>query len=141
MTEDRFEPQTHRPPAGKHGAPFPRRNDGKPHAWGLAGTDPYEIWERFSPSYEAQAQAMWEAFENMGLVPALEWAGSQDGEAIIGRDHADEIVVLYHLENPEEARMVQQALASGTVMDFIERSLNEERKETERYRKLDAEDS
>ena len=33
---------------------FPRSPDRKGRAWGPSGGKPAEIWERFSPDYEAQ---------------------------------------------------------------------------------------
>ncbi|MFN8084235.1 MAG: hypothetical protein U0Q14_08395 [Dermatophilaceae bacterium] len=83
---------------------FPREDDGLGFAWGLEFDRPRHIWERFSPAYEKQAARLWDEFAAKGLHPALEWAGSQDGEAVIGRDDAGEIVCFYHLEDPSPPR-------------------------------------
>lgn len=128
-------------------SPFPRSTDDLPHAWGLMHDIPTEIWERFSPAYEAQAEAVWAAFAEMGLVPALEWAGSQDGEAIIarrmmtkpGRDA--EIVILFHLENPQEAQRVQTAIETGRLAALIADEIRESEDAVARSRREDAVDS
>lgn len=88
---------------------FPRADDGLGFAWGLELDRPTLVWERFSPAYEEQAARLWDEFAARGWHPALEWAGSQDGEAIIGRDDDGEIVCFYHLEDPSTA----QELAKG----------------------------
>ena len=36
----------------------PRPRDDEPFAWGLSGPHPVEIWERFSPAYEAQLERL-----------------------------------------------------------------------------------
>lgn len=104
-------------------SPFPRADDGLGHAWGGRGTRPQEVWERFSEPYEAQAQALWACLETLGLEAALDWAGSQDGEAIIGRDSDGEIVVLYHLEDPDEAIALQGAASKGELRAFVETTI------------------
>ncbi|MDO5603885.1 MAG: hypothetical protein Q4G25_01860 [Paracoccus sp. (in: a-proteobacteria)] len=114
--------------------PFPRQPDGKPHAWGLTGDAPSEIWERFSPAYEAQAEALWNEFSRMGLIPALEWAGSQDGEAVIGRDDAGEIVMLFHLEMPGEAQALHQAITENRLAAFIRSAIAQAEHEAAAYR-------
>lgn len=106
---------------------FPRPDDGLSHAWGLSGPTPVEIWERFSPAYEAQAADLWDAFAARGWAPALEWAGGQDGEAIIGRDAADdpgEIVCLFHLEDPQVAQSLAAARSAGKLDAEIDQELN-----------------
>lgn len=124
-------------------SPFPRSPDDKPHAWGLMHSVPTEIWERFSPTYEAQAEAIWDAFRQRGLDPALEWAGSEDGEAIIGRKplarpgREAEILVLFHLENPEEAQRLQAALAAGRLEALIAGDIRETQAASARARRAD----
>lgn len=125
-------------------SPFPRSRDDKPHAWGLTHENPIEIWERFSPAYEAQAETLWAAFRQMGLEPALEWAGSEDGEAIIGREASSrpgreaEIVVLFHLENPDEAMLLQKAIATDRLAALIEADIRETEAAAARARAEDA---
>lgn len=104
--------------------PFPRLDDGLGHAWGLRTQQPHEIWERFSENYEAQAEVIWNCFENLGFEPVLDWAGSEDGEAIIGRDADGEIIVLYHLENPEQALALQDAVSKGELLEFVEDTID-----------------
>lgn len=98
---------------------FPRQNDGHPPAWGLRGARPYLIWERFSPAYETQAERLWHACAALGLTPALEWAGSEEGEALLGRDAAGEIALLLRLEEPDEAQRLQAALCSGQIRGYL----------------------
>ena len=82
---------------------FPRRPDRKGRAWGPSGGKPAEIWERFSPGYEAQAERLARAIEARGLTARLGGAGSEDGEYLAAlRD--GELVMLQHLEDPAEAR-------------------------------------
>lgn len=125
-------------------SPFPRPRDDKPHAWGLTHEVPTEIWERFSPAYEAQAETVWAALRQMGLDPALEWAGSQDGEAIIGRTASAqpgreaEIVVLFHLENPDEATLLQKAIATDRLASLIDADIRETEIAAARLRAEDA---
>lgn len=129
-------------------SPFPRSRDQKPHAWGLVHNVPTKIWERFSPAYEAQAETIWTAFDALGLDPALEWAGSEDGEAIIGREPSaksgakpgaePDIVVLFHLENPQEAERLQSAIAAGTLAALIEGDIREMQADSDRAAREDA---
>lgn len=106
-------------------SPFPRPRDDLTPAWGLLGDEPATIWERFSPLYEAQAERLWKELAALSLEPALEWAGSQDGEAIIGRDTDGEIIVLFHLEDPKEAQMLEKAIDGGELMATIIRTIRE----------------
>lgn len=50
---------------------FPRRRDKKPHAWGLSGKTPKEVWERFSPSYEVQLERLVKVLEKKDLLLIL----------------------------------------------------------------------
>ena len=95
---------------------FPRTPDGKSRAW---GGDPTDVWYRYSPAYEAQAEALVHAIAAAGLTPALAWAGSEDGEAAVGRDASGEVVVLFHLEDPAEARRIAEAMESGRLGELI----------------------
>ncbi|MDO5528021.1 MAG: hypothetical protein Q4F71_01340 [Paracoccus sp. (in: a-proteobacteria)] len=97
--------------------PFPRADDGFGHAWGLAGAAP---------------EALWRAFAARGWRVALEWAGSEDGEAIIARDQGGDIVLLYHLEDPAEAERLRAARESGRLDAFIKASLSETDEESNR---------
>lgn len=98
---------------------FPRTDDGLGWAYGLEGAKPKAIWERFSPAYEAQAEAVLNAIADLGLTAVMDWAGSEDGEAAIGVNDNDEIVVLFHLEDPAEARILQQAIADGQLSQIV----------------------
>lgn len=99
---------------------FPRPDDGAGHAWVLSGAAPTLVSERLSVAYEQQAADLWDAFAARGWIPALEWAGSQDGEAIIGRDAAGEIVCLFHLEEPAGAEELAAARHAGTLQKLID---------------------
>ena len=86
---------------------FPRRPDGEPWAWGLSGAEPVEIWERFSPAYEAQAERLFAVLRALGFAPAFGGAGSEDGEYIRAEHNtSDRSVFFYHLEDPADARHV-----------------------------------
>lgn len=84
--------------------PFPRPRDDKPHAWGLDGDTPTQLWERFSPAYEAQAQRIARAFEASGCRVEFSGAGSEDGEYIVGLAKDGNCLALLHLEDPNEAQ-------------------------------------
>lgn len=115
------------PPAPRidddEGLTFPRVDDGLGWAGGLSGDTPVEIWERFSPAYEAQAEAVLAAIDAAGYTAVLDWAGSEDGEVAIGLTEADEIAILLHLEDPAEAGLIQMALAQGRLDAFIREAL------------------
>ncbi|MDO5613338.1 MAG: 3-keto-5-aminohexanoate cleavage protein [Paracoccus sp. (in: a-proteobacteria)] len=82
---------------------FPRTPDALPHAWGLTGDVPVEIWERFSPAYEAQAERLVRAIAAQGYAAAFGGAGSEDGE-FVAITRAGKAVALIHLEHPDEAQ-------------------------------------
>lgn len=92
---------------------FPREDDGKGWAWGLRAEAPRELWERFSPAYEAQAQAVLAAISALGYEARLDFAGSEDGECALGRDAAGDIAIYVPLEDPVEARLLAQVFAAG----------------------------
>lgn len=94
---------------------FPRNDDGEGWAWGLEGDTPAQIWERFSPAYEAQAAAIWAEVIAMGLTPELGGAGSEDGEFILGRDAQGQAQLFQHLEDPNEAQTLEKARREGTL--------------------------
>lgn len=50
---------------------FPRPRDCEPFAWGLSGADPIEIWERFSPAYEAQLERLVTVLAELGFCPTM----------------------------------------------------------------------
>ncbi len=86
---------------------FPRPRDNERFAWGLTGSEPVEIWERFSPAYEAQLERLVTLLEDMEFTPIVGGAGSEDGEYVRAEyRHSDEIVFFYHLENPADARFL-----------------------------------
>lgn len=101
------------------GLTFPREDDGLGWAWGLTGDKPTEIWERFSPAYEAQAEAVLEEISAQGWLAVLDWAGEQDGEAAIGLDDQDNIALLFHLEDPAEAQLIAQAIKDGRLPALV----------------------
>lgn len=105
------------------GLTFPRPDDGLPRAYQMRGDSPVEVWERFSPAYEAQAEAVLAAIDAAGYTAVLDWAGSEDGEAAIGLTEDDEIAILLHLEEPAEARLIQMAIAQGRLDAFIREAL------------------
>ncbi len=103
---------------------FPRPRDDEPFAWGLTGPEPVEIWERFSPAYEAQLQRLVNALQALGFDPEIGGAGSEDGEYVraeYGQNRR--IVFFYHLEDPAEARFLSalegDALQGWIVKDWL----------------------
>jgi len=99
---------------------FPRPFDGLPRAWQMDTDEPVEVWDRGSAAYEEQAAALWDEFARRGWQPALEWAGSEDGEAIIGRDTDGSIVCLVHLEDPADARAALAAREAGRLAQLVD---------------------
>ena len=91
---------------------FPRTDDGAGWAWGLDGETPAEVWERFSPAYEAQAERVMRAVAARGLTPSIDGAGSEDGEFVAGQDPAGTNVLLVLLEEPASAREIAGVLQS-----------------------------
>ncbi|WP_108485014.1 hypothetical protein [Oceaniglobus ichthyenteri] len=89
------------------GVNFPRSRDGEPFAWGLSGPEPVEIWERFSPAYEAQLERLVSTLQELGFAPAVGGAGSEDGEYVRAEYLANSrVVFFYHLEDPADARFI-----------------------------------
>ncbi|PIE09937.1 MAG: hypothetical protein CSA72_09955 [Rhodobacterales bacterium] len=101
---------------------FPRLDDGEGWAWGLRGDAPVEIWERFSPAYEAQAEAVCDAVRAMGLTPMIGGGGSEDGEYVMGTDETGVAQFLIHLEEPQAAEAIAQAKAEGRLHAYLEAS-------------------
>lgn len=101
---------------------FPRADDGLGWAYGLQGARPEQVWERFSPAYETQAEALLAAIDAAGYLAVIDWAGSEDGEAAIGLNETDEIALLFHLEDPVEAKLIAQAIAQGRLAQLISQS-------------------
>lgn len=88
---------------------FPRSRDQAPWAWGLEGLKPLNVWERFSPSYEAQAERLMRGIEHLGLCPVVAGAGSEDGEFMAAsRPDSNETVFFFHLENPANAKALSK---------------------------------
>ncbi len=86
---------------------FPRPRDNERFAWGLSGSHPVEIWERFSPAYEAQLERLVTILEKMDFSPTIGGAGSEDGEYVRAEyKHSDRVVFFYHLEDPADARFL-----------------------------------
>lgn len=100
---------------------FPRQDDGKGWAWGLRSDAPQELWERFSPAYEAQAQEVLTEIEHLGLKATLDFAGSEDGECALGRTPENEIALYIPLEDPVEAKLISAARARGTLAKHLSR--------------------
>lgn len=93
---------------------FPRDPDNQPEAY--PGGD-----GRFSDSYEARAQTLAQAVEMAGYAPALDWAGSEDGEALLALDKTSgELMWVVHLEDPHEQALVDQHIASNTLYTFVQ---------------------
>ena len=86
---------------------FPRPRDDEPFAWGLSGPEPLELWERFSPAYEAQLERLVIVLRELGFCPTIGGSGSEDGEYVRAEHGNDSRVVFFqHLEEPAEARFL-----------------------------------
>lgn len=103
---------------------LPRQPDGYPPAWEQVGETPSEVWERCSPAYEAQAMVLLDALARRGMAGTLEHAGSEDGETLLVTVPGEEgALYLFQLEDPEEARYIADAIASGGVEDLLDGAL------------------
>ena len=101
---------------------FPRPRDNEKFAWGLAGPEPAEIWERFSPAYESQLKRLTSILDEMGFTPAIGGAGSEDGEYVRAvYNNNERIVFFYHLEDPADARFIS-SLDDEALRDWIVQS-------------------
>lgn len=88
---------------------FPRARDQASWAWGLKGSKPVNVWERFSPSYEAQAERLMRGLEHLGLCPVIAGAGSEDGEFVAAsRPGGDGTAFFFHLEDPANAKTLSE---------------------------------
>lgn len=96
----------------KHAKPFPRTPDGLPNAW--TGDD-----GRFTPGYEARAEAVWDAVIAAGYTPSITYAGSEDGEALLICGEDGELQMLLHLEDPAEQEAIDRAIADGSLQRFV----------------------
>lgn len=104
---------------------FPRPRDNEPFAWGLSGSEPVEIWERFSPAYEAQLERLIKTLNELGFTPSIGGSGSEDGEYVRAEySDDDRIVFFHHLEDPADARFVSSLddddLRSWIVKSWID---------------------
>lgn len=99
---------------------FPRDDDGKGHAWGCHGDMPVEIWERFSPAYEAQLQKILSQLDQAGFDAEIGGAGSEDGEYIVAK-HPDGRSIFQHLEDPTQARFLAN-MDDAALQQFIKRA-------------------
>ncbi|PVA07308.1 hypothetical protein [Thalassorhabdomicrobium marinisediminis] len=98
---------------------FPREKDSEPFAWGLSGPYPAEVWERFSPRYEAQLERLARILTDMGFDPWVGGAGSEDGEYVRAPyGESDRIVFFHHLEDPADARFIA-ALSDAELRQWI----------------------
>ncbi|WP_113912895.1 hypothetical protein [Roseovarius dicentrarchi] len=78
-----------------------------------------EIWERFSPAYEAQLERLVEILRDLGFAPAIGGSGSEDGEYVRAEyDSNSRVVFFYHLEDPADARFIA-SLDDAALRDWI----------------------
>lgn len=96
--------------------PFPRVPDGLPDA-----PDNHEL--RFSPTYEARAERLWDVIDQLGYRPSLEWAGSEDGEAIVARSDDDTVLVVIDLEDPDQQQTIDVLIQSRGLVRWLELEL------------------
>ncbi len=69
-----------------------------------------DIWTRGSNAYNRQAGMIVVELSHLYDSACLSWAGSEDGEVAIGRYEDGEIATLFHLEDPQEALALRQAI-------------------------------
>ncbi|WP_099827503.1 hypothetical protein [Oceaniglobus indicus] len=104
-----------------HPLTFPRPRDDERWAWGLSGPEPVEVWERFSPAYEAQLERLTSILIDMGFSPTIGGAGSEDGEYVRAEhDDSDRIVFFYHLEDPADANVLAALNDDDALRDWIQ---------------------
>lgn len=102
--------------AGNKKGPFPRMPDGLPDA-------PHNGEERFSAPYEKRAEHLWEAMIAAGCQPSFEWAGTEDGEALVGRDGSDSVLLVIDLEDPTQQNAIDTLIATGDLASWITEEL------------------
>jgi len=91
---------------------FPRVPDGLPDAFeGENG--------RFTPSYESRAKEVWNAMTQLGFHPTFDWAGSEDGEAVVARDVEGHAQLIVDLEEPGQQELIDRKLAEGSLAQWI----------------------
>lgn len=97
---------------------FPRQRDRKGHAWGLRGSSPKAVWERFSNAYEKQLEFIVHVLEQRGFVVDISGAGGEDGEYVYAI-HKDGRSLFLHLEDPREARKLSMKIHDGKIDDWL----------------------
>lgn len=98
------------------GKPFPRIPDGLPDA-------PENRERRFTPAYEARAESLWKGIAGLGYEPSFEWAGSEDGEAIVARGDDDTVLVVIDLEDPGQQQMIDLLTSGGDLTEWLKDEL------------------
>ncbi|WP_147599362.1 hypothetical protein [Flaviflexus massiliensis] len=96
---------------------FPRVPDGLPDAWVGDGG-------RFTPGYESRAEELWKAISKLGFHPTFDWAGSEDGEAIVARDSEGHAQLIIDLEEPQQQRIIDSKLAEGILTEWIREEIS-----------------
>ncbi|WP_182353637.1 hypothetical protein [Flaviflexus huanghaiensis] len=96
--------------------PFPRVPDGLPDA-------PENVEKRFSPPYEERAERLWQAIVDLGCRPSLEWAGSEDGEAIVGRGADDRVRIVIDLEDQAQQQAIDELYSRGALSEWLSETL------------------
>lgn len=96
--------------------PFPRVPDGLPDA-------PENVEKRFSPRYEERVERLWRAITELGCRPSLEWAGSEDGEAIVGRGKDDRVLIVIDLEDVDQQQTIDRLHGSGQLHSWLSETL------------------
>lgn len=91
---------------------FPRIPDGLPNAW-----DSEE--PRYSAGYEKRAELIWDAMTDLGFFPTIEWAGSEDGEAIVARGKDSKALLIVDLEDPEQQKTMDLLIAEAGLAFWI----------------------
>ena len=88
----------------------------------MVKVDAWYVPAQDAPRYiEARERCAKAALDEMRFFcasAAREWAGSQDGEAVVGCDERGEIIAMIHLD-PEGVSQMEQAIKDGALRELL----------------------
>lgn len=102
---------------------FPRPDERPGHSRAPASEELEGVFERFSLTYEAQAEAVWDALEEKDLKVWITGAGDEGGETICAGRAYDDAALVVHLEDPNEALAIAAARSAGKLDEYIASAL------------------
>ncbi|MBE1556244.1 hypothetical protein [Sporosarcina limicola] len=70
---------------------------------------------------ERYIQVVLEAMKEIAPRAERAFAGSQDGEAVIGLDDSGDMIYIVHLD-PQERQKIDEAVKKGTLKEYILKS-------------------